>query len=447
MKKIIKTSIPFLIIIALIAFAGCRKNEVAKQEADNPFVPRIFDLNRVFTGTQVINQGDTVNYTSVSISPAKKAKISWKVNGKEVSTTTGFKFSPDTGGEFKIMLQVSYKGDTTSRVSNVLVNPSTYTLKPLDHVAMAYLTENGTAADIDWKNVNVVAYKVGLVTGDGSLDVSKGEINQVADEIIARAHIHEIPVILGVSGTLSGIDGWAIYERNDFGSTIRDPDKMHALVLAIKNYIENKKMDGVDIMMTDINSAAAPDNIHAIGPFLNALKAALPSKSIITVTVAMNYQHWEYPDLSAATWINVHAFEDNLHVGPGAPVGQSSSYDYMVSGAKIWENNHGIPANKIVLGIPAFGLRYDALDANGNNLSWGSYSYMTYRDILKTDSTVYDKEKADIGFGVYFNGVTLVKKKTEYIKDNGLKGAFLWAEDYDVMGSKSLMETIFKTLQ
>src|SRR5699024_5462787 len=127
----------------------------------------------------------------------------------------------------------------------------------------------------------------------------------------------------------------------------------------------------------------------------DALKAALPDGSIITVTVAMNYQHWEYSDLSAATWVNVHAFEDNLHVAPGAPVGQSSSYDYMVSGVGIWEGSfHGMPADKIVIGIPAFGLRYDALDDNGNNLSWGSYSYMAYKDILAVDSTVYNKNKA-----------------------------------------------------
>lgn len=444
MKKIKYTLVPFLILLMFIA--GCRKDELEKQKANHPFVPRIFDLARLFSSTWVINQGDSVDFSDVSVSPAQKVKISWMVDGEKIYDSLDFKFSPASGGEFKIKLEVSYNGDTTSRVTSVLVNPSTYKLNSIDTVAMAYITREGTAADINWKHVNVVAYKVGLVTSEGNLDVSEGEINQRADEIVARAHIKGIPVIMGVSGLLSGIDGWAIYARNDFGSTISDPQKMQSLVQAIKEYVLNKRMDGVDIMMTDINSPLAADNIHAIGPFLNALKTALPAGSIITVTVAMSWQHWEYPDLSAATWINVHAFENGLHVAPGAPVGQSSSYDYMVTGVGIWENNHGMPADKIVVGIPAFGLRYDALDANGNNLSWGSYSYMTYNDILAVDSTVYDENMANIAFGVYYNGVSLVEKKSRYAKDNGLKGAYLWAGNYDAMGNKSLMQTIYNTL-
>lgn len=198
--------------------------------------------------------------------------------------------------------------------------------------------------------------------------------------------------------------------------------------------------------MTDINSAAAPGNIHAIGPFLTALKAALPATSIITVTASVNYQHWEYPDLSAATWVNVHAYEDNIRIGPAAPVGQSSSYDFMVSGAGIWTQFH-LPANKLVLGIPAFGLRYDALNAAGNNDSWGSYSYMTYRSIIAADPANAQKEKADIAFGVYFNGIPLVAKKAGYIKSNGFKGAHLWAADYDATGASSLMSVIYQALK
>jgi GH18 family chitinase len=160
----------------------------------------------------------------------------------------------------------------------------------------------------------------------------------------------------------------------------------------------------------------------------------------------VNYQHWEYPDLSAASWVNIHAYEDNVHIGPDAPVGQSSSYDFMVSGTQIWTNFH-LPASKLVVGIPAFGLRYNSLNAAGNNESWGSYDYMTYKAIIAVDPANAGKEKADIAKGVYFNGVPLVTQKAAYIKANGFKGAYLWAADYDATGASSLMAAIYNTMK
>jgi len=431
-----------LVVMLLFSFTGCKKDIATQQEDSNPMFPRIFDVNRVFSAASIINAGDTAKFNGVLYTPANKVKISWQVNNVQMGTDTSFNFKPTTGGEFTIKLKVTYNGDSTVRSTKVLVNPSTYTFKPYTNITMAYLTSAGTAANINWNIVTHVAYKVGLVSPDGGLDVSAGDVNQTANELVARAHINGVPILLGISGRLSGIDGWAIYETNDFGTAIIDPTKRQALVQEVVAYVANKRMDGVDIMMTDINSDQTPANMAAIGPFLTQLRAALPAKALITVTATVNYQHWNYPDLSAADWVNIHDFEDNIHIGPGAPVGQSSSYDFMVAGAAIWTQNH-LPANKIVIGIPAFGLRYDQLDANGNNLSWGSYSYDTYADILAFDPTAYGKEETNMGSGIYFNGIPLVTQKAAYAKSAGFKGCYLWAEDYDVQGTNSLLSAIF----
>jgi hypothetical protein len=446
MKKIKYTSLPALVLVMLMVFAGCKKDEVKTQEDANPYFPRIFDNLRKLSAPQIINEGATANFNGLQFSPASKVKISWKVNGKEMSTDTAFAFKPTAGGEYTIKVDVTYNGDSTSRQTKVLVNPSTYTFKPYTSVVLANLTEDGTAADVVWSNITHLEYQVGKVSADGSLDVSKGTIAQHADEIVARAHIAGVPVIMGLTGHLSGIDGWALYGSDDFGTAIRTPAAMASLVASVKAYVASKKMDGVDIYMEDINSDNAPANIHAIGPFLTALKAALPATALVTVTATVNYQHWEYPDLSAASWVNIHAFEDNIHIGPDAPVGQSSSYDFMVAGTQIWTNFH-LPANKLVVGMPAFGLRYNALNAAGNNASWGSYDYMTYKDIIAADPANAGKEKATIAQGVYFNGVPLVTKKAVYLKANGFKGAYLWAADYDATGANSLGAAIYNTLK
>ncbi|MBD1363201.1 glycoside hydrolase family 18 protein [Mucilaginibacter sp. ZT4R22] len=442
MKKIYQ-KLSFLLVLLVALSAGCKKDVAQEQEAANPLQPRIFDILRQFSGAQVISEGDTAKFTGVEITPADKAVVSWQVNNVEVSKDKKFVFAPKAGGEFTIKLKVTYNGDSTVRSTKVLVNPTTYTFKPYTQIAMSYLTGDATAANVNFNNVTHIAYKVGLVSPEGDLDVSSGEVNQKANELVARAHIAGVPVIMGISGRLSGIDGWAIYETNDFGTAIRDAAKRAKVIAAVKAYVAAKRMDGVDILMTDINSGNAPDNIHAIGPFLTELKAALPANAIVTVTATVNYQHWEYPDLSAASWVNIHAYEDNGHIGPDAPVDQSSSYDFMVSSANIWTNFH-LPASKIVVGMPAFGLRYNELNAAGNNASWGSYDYVTYKAIIAADPGAFANEVTNkLGVKTYYNGVPLISKKSLYVKASGFKGAYLWGGDYDTADANSLMLALF----
>jgi hypothetical protein len=447
MKKI--KSILFVIFLFAL-FAGCKKGQEA--DYDDNFHPRIIDNNGVFTSPKrIIFQGQSAIYGGLAFSPKpiEKTKITWKLNDVEVSTDTSYTFTPTAGGEFVIKVEATYNGQTSTRISTVLVSPLVYTPKPYTNVAMAYLTEDATAASINFDAVTHVTYTGARVSSAGTVDFSKGNLAQNVDEIVARSHIKGVPVLLGVSGTLSGIDGWSLYNSTEFGSVISDPEKRAALATVISQYVLNRKLDGVDILMTDLGNddgSITLKSMQSIGPFLTSLRTALPTQ-LLTVSVTTNYLHWNYPvaDFSKADWVNVHAYEDGLTVGPDAPRGQPSGYDFMVSGATIWANK--LPKDKIVIGIPAFGLRYNAINEQGNNLSWGSYDYLTYKDIVALDANAYNNESADIAFGVYFNGVPLVDKKATYIKTNGFKGAYLYAGNYDISGANSLMATIYKTLK
>ena len=438
-------------LFMLSAIAGCKKEE----EMDNgAFHPRIFDQGLVFQSpSRIIREGESAIYNRLLFSPKpiEKTKISWTVNGVEVSTDTAFTFTPTAGGEYEVKVEATYNGQTSARISKVLVSPTTYTPKSSAFIVMPYLSENGLAADVDWSIVSHVAFNGARVLPDGAVDFSKGNQNQNIDEIVARGHINNTPVILGVTGRLSGVDGWSLYNSVDFGTVISDPVKRATLVTTLATYVTNRRLDGIDVMMTDLSNdvyAISAKSAQSVGPFIAELKAALPANSIVTATVTTNYMHWEYTSLLHADWVNVHAFETGANVGPGAPVGQQSPLWFMNDAANIWLNK-GYPKNKIVLGVPAFGLRYNALDANGNNASWGSYDYIAYKDIIATskDPNIHTKEyDATLAKGVYFNGIPLVTQKANYIKTNGFKGAYIWAGDYDTMDSKSLIRTIYDTI-
>lgn len=437
----------YILLVLVAALFSCGKNRIDDPEFGAGDYPRIFDILNAFQSpTRIINAGDTAKYNGLLFSPAGKVKISWKVNGEQKSTDTIFSFAPVTGGEFTVELEAEFNGLKSTRATKILVSPDSYTPKPFTKVVMAYLSSAGTAQDVDFENLTHIAFQAGRVSADGSLDVSAGEINQHMDELVARAHIAGRPAMISITGRLSGMDGWALYEANDFGQAIQGTASRAALVTSLAAYVNAKKLDGVDILMTDINSGAYAANVAAIAPFITALKAAMPAGKLVTVNVGAGWQHWDYPDLAAADWVNVRAFEDNLHVGPAAPRGQSSSYDYMLAAAKIWADFH-LPANKLVIGIPAFGMRYTAIDANGNNEGWASYEYLSYKAILGIDATASGKEMIDNAFGVYFNGKPLVKKKGDFLKTSAYKGAFLWATDFDSMNEHSLLKELYNALK
>lgn len=433
-----------------ILFISCLLASCAKEDEPDTsnYFPRIFDGGLVFQSpSRIIQEGDSAVYTGLLFSPKplEKTKISWKVNGQEVSTDTAFVFAPQEGGEFEVKLEASYNGQTATRISKVLVSPSSYTPKPSPRVILSYLSENATSAGISWGDVTHIAFNGARVLPGGLVDFSQSNQNQNLDELVARGHINGVPVLLGVSGRLSGVDGWSLYNSNDFGSSISDPAVRASLVQTLASYVQEHRLDGIDILMTDLSNddyATAAGNAAAVGPFLTALKTTLPQGAIVTVTATTNYMHWEYSDLSAADWINVHAFENGVTVGPGAKPGQPSPFDFMTAGGATWVGK-GIPASKLVLGIPAFGLRYNELDADGNNASWGSYEYMPFSAILAADPGAFEKDfSMTIAKGVYYNGKPLVTQKATYIRDQGFRGAYIWAGDYDAAEGNSLLKVL-----
>lgn len=438
--------------IGVVGFASsCSKDEVKEQTDNATFYPRIFNDVYLFPeyrdSVYIMKAGDTLAFRGLQFSPGDKVQVAWSVNDTPAGDGKEYFFVPQEGGDFRIKVEASYDGMSTSRYRDVFVIPSSFTPKPYNHVVMAYASDTAQYKYLDFSKMTHLAYKVATVTAAGTMDVSKGEIYKKSDVLIGKAHVNGVPVLLGISGTLSG-DGWSVYASSNFGNALVDIAKRTALVAAIKEYVTAKKMDGVEILMTDINNTTGAQtnaNIQAAGLFLNELRASLGADAIITITVPGIQYAGSYPDLSAANWINVHAYEDGLHVGPGKPLGQPSGYDYFVDCAETWMAKY--PKNKLVIGIPAFGLRYTALDGNGNNLGWTSYNYMPYKQILAADATASGKEYAEIAEGVYFNGIPLVTEKSNYLKEQGYLGAYIWAGEYDVTTEQSLTATIHNILQ
>ncbi|PST82677.1 hypothetical protein C7T94_08425 [Pedobacter yulinensis] len=457
MKKI-RLFICILFSAALVA--GCKKDDAARQEKENDYIPRILggDVASVFptpNATQVLEPGETIAFNTLQFTPSGRVEVVWKVNDKQVATGEKFSFTATMAGDYRIKVEASYNGTTVSRFKDVFVLAAAgtpFTPKSYTKVVMSYLGENGDITNMNWNNVTHVTFKAGLVNAAGILDVSKGETGRKTQEIVTKAHLAGVPVLLGVSATLSA-NGWNVYDSNLFGSALKNVTQRAALVQAVKDYLALRNMDGVDIMMADVGNiveATTTANMAATITFINELRAALGSSKIITLTVPVNYTHTNYTaaGLANVNWVHVRAFESGLNTGPGRPLGNPSGYDYMVTSANLWKAK--LPLNKIVVGIPAMGLRYTAVDANGNNSSFTSFNYIPYKDILTLYPTAFDKEKVDLTpapLAIYFNGVPLVTQKAGFIKASDFLGAYIWQGDFDAAGNRSLTQAVYNTLK
>ncbi|CAH0135735.1 MULTISPECIES: glycosyl hydrolase family 18 protein [unclassified Pedobacter] len=452
-----------LLIYALFAMAfffGCKENEVAQQEKDYDYVPRIIggDIASIFptpNATQVLEPGEIITFNTLQFTPAGKVQVLWKVNDKQVATGEKYAFTATAAGDYRIKVEATYNGTTVSRFKDVFVLAAAgtaFTPKSYTKVVMSYLGENGDISNMNWNNVTHVTFKAGLINAAGLLDVSKGETGRKSQEIVTKAHLAGVPVLLGISATLSA-NGWNIYDSNTFGSALKNATQRTALAQAVKDYLALRNMDGVDVMMADVGNtveATTTANMAATITFINELRNALGTSKIITLTVPVNYTHSNYTaaSLTNVNWVHVRAFESGLNTGTGKPLGNPSGYDYMVSSANVWKAK--LPLNKIVVGIPAMGLRYTAVDANGNNASFTSFNYIAYKDILALYPTAFDKEKVDLTpapLAIYFNGVPLVTQKANFIKTSDFLGAYIWQGDFDVSGNNSLTQAVYNTLK
>lgn len=261
-------------------------------------------------------------------------------------------------------------------------------------------------------------------------DDATGEIKEVngalIEETVEQAHALDKQVFISFGGWRGDDSGYdLVYEQ-----IAADDDARSRFINNILAFVARYNLDGVDMDWEYPRLESADDYegfivalsqaLHAKGKLLSAAVIGTKSK----VTDDGDASAYSDKALAAFDWLNLMTYDDKPD--------NHSPYDLVERSFAYWVGERHIPAEKAMLGLPAYA-----------RPSWRSFA-----DIVKqnpahacVDNVLY-QGKPD-----YYNGLPMIEKKIHFARQHGLGGVMVWELPLDSTTPElSIMKTVYDSL-
>ena len=277
-------------------------------------------------------------------------------------------------------------------------------------------------------------------------------------QLVQTAHVEGTKVLI----SLGGAGGSTHFSAATADSVIRN-----TLITHIVGFLQTNDYDGVDV---DWETPANATETGQLTLFIQEMRAKFdqvhPSWHITMAVPPTNWggQHFDYLNLvSSVDWFNVMCYDFygswSGFAGHNSPLHQSTA-DPTQAGADstaiVYMVSRGVPKTKLVLGIPFYGVQFNAGGlyqpltnsttsnpfysdvvshlSSGWAYHWDDISKVPY--ILNGDSTQF----------VTFEDTISIRLKVEFAMRQQLGGLMCWELAHDVMadGSQPLLEVMAK---
>lgn len=376
----------------------------AAKPGQSPQTVDTWDSAAVYVG------GDTVSHTG------RRYRAKWWTKGETPGSSDVWEDLGVTDGE-------ASQPDGVLNTSVDAAAPQDISLTDFKVVGYYPSWKPDRLQSVDFGVVTHVCYAFAIPTEDGSLlDLENPD---TARALIGSAHDNGAKVLLSVGG-------WSHNDtplENVFMAATSDETKRERLAESILAMCDAYGFDGVDMdwehPRVDGTSAKQyealmlelPKRLHDQGKLLTA---AVLSGATADGNIYYDAAAHTNAVLNAVDFINVMAYD-------GGDGERHSSYDFAVACGTYWKENRGLPAYKVVLGVPFYA-----------RPSWAGYS-----EILAAVPVAAGQDNVTYnGMDVYYNGVDTVTRKAMYAKEK-LGGIMIWELTQDTSDQgKSLLQAI-----
>ncbi|KAJ9132565.1 Family 18 glycosyl hydrolase [Coniochaeta hoffmannii] len=274
---------------------------------------------------------------------------------------------------------------------------------------------------------------------------------------------------------LLSIGGWT-YSSN-FKAPASTPQGRQTFARTAVDLIKNLGFDGLDIDWEYPSSQAEAADLVSLlqecRSALDAYAATVPGAPHFELTVACpaGAQNYEKLDLAgmdrlldfwnlmaydyAGSWDSVAGHQANLFPSRRDP----SCTPFSTAGAIEYYTSRGVPARKIVLGMPLYGRAFENTDGVGkpySGVGQGTWEGGVYDYKALPLEGAEEHEDHELGASwcyhpgrrvmVSYDTVGMARRKAEFIKERGLGGAMWWESSADKQGGESLIGNVVEVL-
>lgn len=294
------------------------------------------------------------------------------------------------------------------QMSIVTPEPFTPTPEPLtDFPVIGYFPDYRILNPYWAASLTDIIYFSAEPRADGSLDTSR----------LTEEHwqqLREMKTQYGVRLHLS-IGGW---ERDGgFAEMSASPEARHTFIETLLSFAFTHDLDGVDFDWEFPKTESQFKNYIAL---LTETHAAFSERGLL-VSVALPAES-NFP-------LGEFAVVDRVHLMSYDRGEKHATYEQSVLDVQSFLNA-GIPADKLILGLPFY----------GRNTS-PPYKVLSYGEISSIYSPLSSVDEIN---GVYFNGLDTIQQKMCYGIETGLGGFMVWELAHDATDSTSLLQRMYQ---
>ncbi|MCO6045843.1 glycoside hydrolase family 18 protein [Aeoliella sp. ICT_H6.2] len=338
-----------------------------------------------------------------------------------------------------------------------------------DRVMMGYYATFGDlpVADIPFARLTHISHAF-LTTDEQGQPVTGKEVPN--RELTDAAHQHQVKVLLSLGGgnTTAAMK-----------SITADNDRMTKYVDEVVKLVVDNHYDGVDIDWEHPRTAAETRQFVAL---VKAFRTKLDQTAkasgrsepyILTAAVSATEYFGKFIDVDAVLgdldWLNVMTYDFSgpwdrvvAHNSPLMPSQNDPGRTWrsVTSAMEYWQRERGVPADKLVLGLPFYGRgfpasqKYAPLD-RAQRADHQVLSYVQIRQLLKKDwKAEWDDEvkapwmmsPADTSLLIAYDDRNSIYRKTVWARGQQFRGVFFWALHQDRMsdGKNWLVEASYR---